>query len=259
LRSCWTPDCQLGLGDILNRLHLSAALVLTLLWLPIVAWAAIAIDGTPVDSNINGNNTSITVTLTTPSSLDIIDIFVTTNGGASGYPGVSSISSSNTTGWSQRASVTSGSSHVLQEWQGKAAAPLSSEVITINLNLTSTFTTASAIAITGANQTTIFDSNGALPATASSGNVAITTSNANDIVLAGYAFANNTTPSAGGGWTQLLGANYMLVEYQIVSTTQSSLSATIGTGDGDENNGIGDAIMQAAAAVCQRQLRGVGC
>jgi hypothetical protein len=74
----------------------------------------------------------------------------------------------------------------------------------------------------------------------------ISTNNATDLLLAGYRFGGNTTPTAGSGWTALQGANNQLLEYHNVTTTQSNLTPPIGVGNNNQNGGIGDAIMNGA-------------
>jgi hypothetical protein len=222
------------------------------------AYAGLGVEGA---GNTNSGSTisSITVSLTTTlAANEIIDVFVQLKGPA-GYVTVTSISSSNTSGWALRAQAQSGSTADLEEWKGNAVGTLAGDTLTINFSGNSDFTTVAAFGISGANASAPFDTNGALPYQVAGGPATISTSNANDIVFAGYNFASTPTPTAGAGWTFIYNANYLLVEYQIVSTTQSSLSAAIGTGNTDENNSIGDAIVQASSSVCSRKLRGVGC
>jgi hypothetical protein len=159
---------------------------------------------------------------------------------------VSSISSPNTSGWARRVQTIHSGQNILEEWSGKAASPLSSETITVNFGGSSSYTTIAAFGVNGANQTTVFDPNGALPNTSvtTGTDALITTTNANTVVVAGYNFGTTTTPTPGTGWTAIFGGNYMLVEYQIVSSIQSSLDAHIGTGAGDQTNAIGDAVTK---------------
>jgi hypothetical protein len=117
---------------------------------------------------------------------------------------ITSISSSNTTGWAQRGRVTfsSGNNAILM-WFGKSTGALSNEAITINVDGTPAGISADVFGISGADTTTINDSNGALPATSNtSGNtVALTTSNANDFLIGFYGFNSTANPTQGSGWT----------------------------------------------------------
>jgi hypothetical protein len=78
-----------------------------------------------------------------------------------------------------------------------------------------------------------------------SGDITLSTSNASDFILGAYRFSSTPSPTAGAGWTQISGADGQLVEYKIVSAVQSKLDIVIGTGSGNDNAGIGDAIMSA--------------
>ncbi|HJU18994.1 MAG TPA: fibronectin type III domain-containing protein [Stellaceae bacterium] len=69
----------------------------------------------------------------------------------------------------------------------------------------------------------------------------ITTSNANDFIFTTYRGAQ--TETAGAGWTQISGSDYLLTEYQVVSTTQTNLVPIGGSG---VEQGIGDAIVGGA-------------
>ena len=84
------------------------------------------------------------------------------------------------------------------------------------------------------------DPNGSLPATTTSNTpVVISTSNAADFVFAAYIDGSNAA-SPGSGWTQIDKFDFMIVEYQIVTTTLSNVSATI---SGDTiASGVGHAV-----------------
>ena len=101
-----------------------------------------------------------------------------------------------------------------------------------------------AFAISGANASFPFDANASALAISASSTGAVTTSNADDFIFAGYRFASDSTPSAGTGWNAInaSGGNF-LSEYQIVSTTQTGLVATASSPD--EIGGIGDAVQAA--------------
>jgi hypothetical protein len=68
-----------------------------------------------------------------------------------------------------------------------------------------------------------------------------TPTNPNDIVFVGWVVGVDN-PSAGAGWTQILGQNFFLVEYQIVSST-APVSATIGAGAGNGSRGFIHGLM----------------
>jgi hypothetical protein len=58
---------------------------------------------------------------------------------------------------------------------------------------------------------------------------------------------STASPTAGAGWAGISGANYQLSEYQIVSSTQTSLAVSLTTGAGDIQAGLADAVVQASA------------
>lgn len=203
---------------------------------------ALALDGT---AHANSTTfTSVTATLTTANANDLIIAIVTSNP-ATGN--VVSIASAHTTGWTLRKKQAVAGGNI-EEWVGKASSALTSEVITFTMGASITFTTIDVFGVSGADTTIIWDSNGALPDFGTNTLRSITTSNTNDFLIGAYRFGGTATPTQGAGWTKISGANFQLVEYQIVSATQSGLSVTIGTGNTDEAGGIADAVIQASAA-----------
>jgi hypothetical protein len=74
---------------------------------------------------------------------------------------------------------------------------------------------------------------------------AINTVTANTMVVGWFRQSNTQNPSAGAGFTKLVGANFTLLEYKIVNSAQASLSITDGSA-GDSNGVIAFAINQAS-------------
>jgi hypothetical protein len=113
---------------------------------------------------------------------------------------------------------------------------------TITVRMSSSYNyTVQAFGITGANTTTPFDTNSNLPATAGGTTsryptvTGVSTSNAHDMILAFEGQTNSTAQTAGSSFTapaallhnvNSLGNN---VEYQIVTSIQSSISVSFGT------------------------------
>ena len=121
---------------------------------------------------------------------------------------------------------------------------LSADAITVNFTGTASYVDLNAFGISGANTSSPFGTSAPVTATTSTG--ALTTSNANDFVFAGYRFASDATPGAGSSWTAInAGSGYYLSEYQVVSAPQTGLVATASTTD--ENGGIVDAVQAAAS------------
>lgn len=206
---------------------------------------ALALDGSVHDVGVS------TVNLTTVAADCLIVLVVTIN-----HATVTGVSSANTTGWALRKRQDVGDSNfVIEEWAGVAANPLSGETITVTFNTAPSFMTIDAFGISGADTTTKFDSNGALPDGQSGANLcSITTDNADCFLLGAYRFGGTGSPTEGAGWTIISGANNQLTEYKIVSAPQSGLSVTIGTGNGDQNAGIGEAFIQAAGGGARRLI-----
>jgi hypothetical protein len=207
---------------------------------------SLALDGTAHTSFTSGS--SGTLSLTTLNANDVIIAAVLVNSTTT-----SSINSAHLNFTLRKRQLASdGYSDYIETWYAVASEALSDEVITFTLNSAlnsqgspSPVYTANVFGIAGANTSAIFDSNTSLPAAVSTGNVELSTSNANDFIVGTYRIAT-ASPTAGSGWTQIFGADNLLVEYLIVSATQSALSLPIGTGSGLQNGGIGDAIMGAA-------------
>lgn len=149
-----------------------------------------------------------------------------------------------------------GGARVEEVWWARAASILSSDTITVQYGELVSYAAVTAFGISGALASgSPFDTNGALPASTayvdggSATTVALTTSNANDFLFACYRIGV-ADPTQGAGWTLVSGndASFHLVEYKIVSATQSGLSAAVGTGAGSQQTGIGDAVKQASAS-----------
>ena len=199
---------------------------------PVVAAAgnSLSLDG----SNHNaGSGATVVVSLTTTTGSGVIVVAANTN--------AASVSNVTAAGLSfvQRTSITGISGTTITNW----TAPYSSN-FSGNITVTpasSAFTAVTAFGIGGAPSTSYFDPNGSLPVESTGTILSITTSNANDFIFANYA-TSNASSTAGSGFAAIsAAANFQLVEYVIVSTTQSGLSA--GMGGSTPNGGILDAIL----------------
>ena len=173
----------------------------------------------------------------------MIVLFIETDGGP-----VTAVSDTAGLTWSRRKNVLYNSVQQLDEWYAVAPKVLNGDVITVS-QTSSEYLAACAVAVSGANTTDPFDDNPSVPAAASGGNIAISTSNANDFIVGGYRVGLTASPTAGTGWTQDCGKYYLLVEHQFASAVQSGLVLAIGTGNGNEQVGIGEAIVAAIRPV----------
>jgi hypothetical protein len=132
--------------------------------------------------------------------------------------------------------------NALFEYCAIASSPLTAEAITVAGSGTTTYVEGTAFGISGAHTAACpngpFDTNGALPWQATSGNASITTSNANDMLLVGARGGSNSCTS---GFTTVVAGSFTCTQYKIVSSTQPGISVT----DPNSNNGIiGDAVLQ---------------
>ncbi len=192
-----------------------------------------------------GNAGSLMLTLTTAAA-GLVCVAVGCNGGP-----VTGITGGGLT-WTRRGRNVASAVNI-ELWSAPSPAALAGVGITIN-QTSSGFMTAVAFGINGS--ALAFDPNGALPSVIGDGSgspttarCSITTSNAEDFLIGAYRFNFTANPSEGVGWSKISGANYMLVEYKIVSATQAGLDVTISTGfnggSDDQNGGIADAVMRA--------------
>ena len=135
----------------------------------------------------------------------------------------------------------------LEEWYAVASSPLSSTAITITWSTQpASFIIVDAFGISGANNSSPFDSNAGLPSTSSGSFPSVSTSNTNDMIISLEATDNTAQPTAGSGFTPIdASGHYFASEYQMVSTTQSSLSVTFT----NSNGGSSDVEAQMADAV----------
>lgn len=185
-----------------------------------------------------GSGNSTTATMSTSLPNDIIIVFVATN-----FTTVASVSGSTLGAFAFRASSGAGSAGPIEEWWVRAPSALTSEVITVTITTGPTFIAATAFAVNGGKLSgSPFD--GVSAVTGTSDPLSITTASANTFIMGGFR-VGTASPTAGAGYTAIqLNSNFELSEYKIVSTTQTGLSVTIGTGVGTANGGIADALVQ---------------
>jgi hypothetical protein len=221
----------------------------------------ITLDGLATVTNWS-NSSSSSITLTTTLTDDIIVVVVAMEEGAAG-PARSVTSITDTAGltWAKRSAYqyTAGSNYPSVEvWYAKAAAALSADVITINLDGNIDDACICAFGVNGLRFSGVFwDSNTGLPVetqgASSYASVGYNTFNTNDMLLAivgtGNVPTGMTTPT---GWTNLCnlenaGASFacgLHIDYEIVSTVQSG---SYQNGGGVLNNGI-IAVIDALTA-----------
>ncbi len=197
---------------------------------------ALSLDGSVHKNITSGSSTTVTLTTTVAG---VVVLASTTNGSP-----LTSVSSSNTTGWAQRA----GQAGDLELWYGVSAGALVGEVITVTWSGATSYSTLDVFGVGGSDTTSIWDPNGALPSSATNPPIpavgSITTTNANDFLIA-ISRGGTGSPTADTGWTAVSGADFQLVQYKIVSATQSGTS--VKEAEDNDTRLIADAIMQATS------------
>ncbi len=216
--------------------------------------------GSPVSMSIDGSNAirtsanTVTATLSTANANDIIIVY----SGISGSSVVTlSISDTSHLSWSVRQTETAtlGTNY---EWYALASSALTNDQITVASN---TATTGNldivAFGVSGANTVSPFDPNSALPtntvdsSSTTTGNVAITTSNANDMII--VMGAVSSTPTSFSSTTmniiaQAAGSRAVIAGNAFVTSTKSA--AVYGFSWSSSNTWVffGDALKEATSS-----------
>lgn len=192
----------------------------------------ITLDGSAVASTGSGP-TSTTITLTTTKTNDFLVLCIQLNA-----VGVTSVADVAGLTWTQIGVQTG----AMWCYRAFSTGILTSDIITVTFTGAGAFSSSVAFALNGSSGSSALDVNGALPGTTTTSTpLTLTTSNANDLLFAAYSL-NTGSGTAGSGWTLVPGSggNFMMIQYQLVTATQSALSAAIGTGT--IKNGIGHAV-----------------
>lgn len=207
---------------------------------PVSNAVPLSIDGSI--SNFTAVGTSLALSLSTTKSNDVVVVGI--SNGASG-PTIGVVGSS-LGAFTRRSRSATGIQNV-EMWYAIAAAPLSSETITITDTTTGSIG-ATAFGVNGAKTSAPWDTNASLPKTTIvfGGTVTISTTAANTIVLGYFKNTSTVSPTPGAGFTAIapLANSFMIAQQKIVSAPQTNLVISEGTGQGDTNGGTGDAIVQ---------------
>lgn len=210
-----------------------------------VSTVTLALD---VSNSNSGYSSSATVSLTTTKTNDLLYVSVSISHDQS----VSGVTSSPSLTWTRRASVTySSSSEILETWY--AIMPSSGSVaITVSVSGGSTHWAVVALAVSGANTGSPFESTPPSSASGSSGTsatVTLATSNAGDFIIGALGLNNDPGLTTGTGFNLVKtatssGYRETSVEYKIATTQPNSA----GYSWSGSNNWaiIGDAIKPAS-------------
>ncbi len=195
---------------------------------------ALSLDGTASGNGVTSS--LVTTTLACSNAGNVICVAVLANG-----QNVTSITGGSVT-FTQRAVIGS----YIELWTGYASGTFNS-ALTVNIGGGGAFTTAHAFGVSGCPSSSYFDTNVSLPNEGTTDPRTVSTTAADTFIIGAFRMAGTQDPTQGSGFTKILGNNYLLTEYKIVSA-QTSLSVTIGTGVGDSNGAIGDALVASSTA-----------
>jgi hypothetical protein len=229
---------------------LALVLMVALSASPAAHAAGLAIDGSALS---NGIAHSLSVSLTTKSSPDVIYLSVVIqNTGVS----VSSVTDRSSLTRKSRASIGTGDIPTYT-WYAIASNPLSSDQITVTVSKRSYFTVI-AFGISGADTSSPFDPNSAVPASNSGSSippepsVSISTTGTNDMIIGIVGAFNTPTLTPGSGFTSIGATSNQapssLAEYTIVNSAASGF--TVDASDGGVNTPwtiIADAVVAPGA------------
>jgi len=210
----------------------------------------LAIDGSSAAACSN-TTSSCSTTLTTIHPNDIIIAYASET---LDLQTTCSFSVSDTAGlsWMIRSKSVSGNGirDQFQEFWALAPVALSSDTITERIvGCGTNYNSLQVFGVSGANTSTPFDPGYGLPASASGNSygmsVPLTTTNSNDILVAGTQHGGSPTPTAGQGFTLLLGVGgfSLATEYETVNALVTNLPATFGDTYSASWEEIGDALQ----------------
>lgn len=208
---------------------------------------ALALEGTPKHNNATSGTSLVTSAFTTTVATEVF-IAATINGAT-----ISSITGGGLT-WALRKGQGVAAERI-ELWAAPASGSLSGVQFTINLSAGVSFITTDVFAFSGNDTSTVWDANASVPASGTADPLAMTTSNANDVIIGAFRFGATANPTAGSGFTKISGADFQLTEYQIVAVAQL-YSITVGTGVGNANECVGDALMAASSGGSGRLVGG---
>lgn len=219
--------------------RLALALIALISWH--TASAALAIDGSSGFYLASG--TSYNITLSTTNSNDLIVVMSAQNGQA--------ISSVTGTGLTFTLRTKTTGTNDIEEWTAVASSALSSEVITISYASTATAAVGTAFGVSGTNTSSPYDSNASIPVeNTTAADPTFSTTGATTLVFGAVRTSSVSSPTAGTGWTLIYApaTKYFMAQYQTFSSSQTGTTFAVGTGTGNENGSIVDAVVPAGGA-----------
>lgn len=195
------------------------------------------LNGTPTGTE-SASGPSFTLPAFTTTVAGKVLVAVTVNEG-----NVTSVTGGSLT-FAQRgiSNATPDSDHI-EVWEADSAGALSGVVFTVTL--TASFATGVVFCIAGGND---FDVNGSLPNAGTSGNRTVSTTATESLVYSAFRYGATEVPTAPTDWTLIYGGGYTGVFYRTFGSAQTGLSCPDGgSGAGDNNGGVADAIAAPGA------------
>lgn len=151
----------------------------------------------------------------------------------------------------------------LEIWAAPAASALSAATLQANLSAASEGLLA-FVAFSGGNTSSIWDANGSLPASAgpmtSAPSVSgVSTSNANDVIIAAAAGIGMVIGNPGAGYTIIgndvrSGVYALDIQYKIVAAVQSSVTVAFGASETSSGANIYADAIQAGSTISRLPL-----
>lgn len=202
-----------------------------------------ALDGTPV----NGAGSLATVTVVVPQTANSNDlIFVSANANGGPFLAIADNGLGALSAWTAVATDGPAAANPIKVWYAVAASPVPAASITVTVTQTTGGNAISAFAwaVSGASTSSPLDGSAV---TGHPDPLSISTANATDFIFATYRESSVGSPTVGAGFTLISApaGQFSLTEYKVVTSTQSGLSLTQTTGNGNANGGIGVAIKCA--------------
>lgn len=199
----------------------------------------------------SSSSATATATITTTIANCVLVAYVGLNNTPSSLT-VNSVTGGGLT-WTFRKRVTftgAGFFNTLEEWYAIAPTILSAVTFTATASASSSFGVLNVFAVSGADTTTPFDANAAVPASASGAaavtpTVNVSTSNANDMLIGFISTPGGGGTSAGAGFTKIgSNTNSLIVEQKTVTATQTNTAVLSGTSPTTPWGLLADAIRK---------------
>ena len=210
--------------------------------------------GIGLKAHNNSSGSPVATTLTGVTGTNSVLVLVATVN-SSGTPAFTCSSSTLGSWGSALVQAGSAAANPIVAFTKACTSALTNEVVTLSCNNGMSFVTIDVFEVKGATTSSYLDPNVSLPATSGGPDpvTGIGTSNANDLIVAGFREFSTSSPTAGNvaGAAALAvsGADFQLVEYGIVTSTVSGASASQSTGAGDSNGCFAFAIKAAGSTV----------